>query len=40
MVLKLRQPDIDNLKTAIQAAQQKANNNEQAVHHSTSEERS
>ena len=40
MILKLRQPDIDNLKTAIQAAQQKANNNEQAVHHSTSEERS
>jgi tetratricopeptide (TPR) repeat protein len=39
MILKLRQPDIDNLKTAIQAAQQKANNNEQAVHHSSSEKR-
>ena len=40
LILKLRQPDIDNMRILIKETQQKANNNEQAVHHSTSEKRS
>jgi hypothetical protein len=40
MILKLRQSDIDNMHILIQTARQKANNNEQAVHHPASEERS
>ena len=39
-ILKLRQGDIDEIRRQLTTVQIKANNNEQAVHHSTSEERS
>ncbi len=39
-ILKLRQGDIDEIRRQLTTVQRKANNNEQAVHHSTSEERS
>jgi hypothetical protein len=39
-ILRLRQGDIDEIRRQLTTVQIKANNNEQAVHHSTSEERS
>jgi tetratricopeptide (TPR) repeat protein len=39
-ILKLRQGDIDEIRRQLTTVQIKANNNEQVVHHSTSEERS
>lgn len=39
-ILKLRQGDIDSVRNQLTIVQKKANNNEQAVHHSTGEKRS